>query len=128
MSSRAGKTMAGVARAAFNTGSMVIDSGIGSEIEKFCQRKGVNLIGVSPEACVTFPKISNHQPNELTNGHSHFFLLGKEDKSTTLEWGEESKLKYELAQRITKGRISGMGGSLAPCCKTLTVVLGDNEP
>lgn len=36
MSSRAGKTMAGVARAAFNTGSMVIDSGIGSEIEKFC--------------------------------------------------------------------------------------------
>ena len=32
-----------------------------------------------------------------------------------------------MAQRISKGRISGMGGSVAPSCKMLTVVIGDNE-
>jgi len=50
MSNRAGKTMAGIARAAANTGSVIIDSGMGSEIEKFAIRKGIQLIGVCPEA------------------------------------------------------------------------------
>jgi hypothetical protein len=45
MSERCGKTMAGVCRAAFNTGAFVIDSGLGTQVEKFCQRKGVILIG-----------------------------------------------------------------------------------
>ena len=57
MTNRAGKTMAGVARAAQNTGSIVIDSGIGSEIEKFTIRRNVMVLGVCPEAEVTFPKI-----------------------------------------------------------------------
>ena len=39
MTERAGKTMAGVARAAANTDSLIIDSGIGSAVEKFCIRK-----------------------------------------------------------------------------------------
>ena len=59
----------------------MIDSGMGSEIEKFAIRRGVKILGVCPEAEVCFPKISNRQPNELTNGHTHFFLIGKEDKS-----------------------------------------------
>jgi len=42
--------MAGVARAAYNTGSLIIDSGVGSEIEKFTIRKGIKLLGVAPEA------------------------------------------------------------------------------
>lgn len=83
MSTRSGKTMAGIARAAYNSGSLIIDSGMGSEIEKFTMRRGVKLIGVCPEAQVAFPKISNRQPNELTNGHTHFFLIGREDRSLT---------------------------------------------
>jgi predicted sugar kinase len=33
---RPGKTMAGIARAAFNTGAFVVDSGLGTQIERFC--------------------------------------------------------------------------------------------
>ena len=50
--------MAGVCRAAFNTGAFVIDSGLGTNIEKFCQRKGVILIGVCPEAEVEYPRLN----------------------------------------------------------------------
>ena len=75
----AGKTMAGIARAAFNTGSILIDSGVGSQIEKFSMRKGVKLLGVCPEAQICYPKISNRQANELTNGHTHFFMIGNSE-------------------------------------------------
>jgi len=47
---RAGKTMAGIAWAAFRSGAYIIDSGVGSGIEKFCLWKNVPLIGVCPEA------------------------------------------------------------------------------
>lgn len=57
-SERPGKTMAGVVRAAFNTGSFVIDSGLGTGVERFCQRKGVPLIGVCPEAEVEYPRLN----------------------------------------------------------------------
>ena len=36
MTQRAGKTLAGIARAAFRTDAIIIDSGLGSGIEKFC--------------------------------------------------------------------------------------------
>jgi hypothetical protein len=39
MTDRAGKVLAGVARAAFRTDAYVIDSGLFSGIEKFCMRK-----------------------------------------------------------------------------------------
>ena len=124
-----GKTMAGIARAAYNTRSIILDSGMGSEIEKFTMRKGTQLLGICPDAQVSFPKISNKQPNELTNGHTHFFLIGgEEDTVDALEWGQESRIKYDLAQRIAKGRITGMGSSVAPPCKLVTVVVGDNDP
>ena len=128
MSTRPGKTMAGVARAAFNTGSALIDSGMASNVEKFAMRKGTKLLGVCPDAEICFPKISNKQANELTNGHTHFFLIGREDRSLEFKWGDESRMKYELAQRISKGRVSGMGGAFQPACKQITVVIGDNEP
>ena len=64
----------------------------------------------------------------MTNGHTHFFLIGREDRSVEFRWGDESCMKYELAQRISKGRVSGMGGAFKPECKQITVVIGDNEP
>lgn len=59
----------------------------------------VNLIGVAPENEVTYPRINPTQrrDNELTNGHTQFFLIG--DDSKKYEWGDEASLKYELAQR-----------------------------
>ena len=43
------------------------------------------------------------------------------------DWGDEARLKYDLARRVAKGRVSGMGGSIAPPCKIVTVVVGDNR-
>ena len=80
-SDRAVKVMGGVSRAAFNTQSIVIDSGISSAIEKFCIRKKIPLLGICPEAMISYPKLTTRKSNELTNGHTHFFLIGKEDKS-----------------------------------------------
>jgi len=84
MTQRAGKTMGGLARAAYSASAMIIDSGIGSCLEKFCIRKGLKLIGVCPENKITYPKLSelHRKPNELTNGHTHFIITGKEDGST----------------------------------------------
>lgn len=67
-----GKALAGACRAAFRTDAYIIDSGIGSGIEKFCLRKSkmttmtinyfnfldVHLLGVCPEAQVTYPRIN----------------------------------------------------------------------
>ena len=58
------------------------------------------MIGVAPEAQISYPKLSRKKANELANGHSHFFLIGKEDKSVKFNWGEECSVKYELAKRF----------------------------
>jgi len=58
MTQRAGKTMAGVCRAAFRTDATIIDSGVSSCIEKFCLRKNVKLIGVSPESEISYPRLN----------------------------------------------------------------------
>jgi SLOG in TRPM, prokaryote len=57
----------------------------------------------------------------LTNGHSHFFLLG--DENHKFEWGDEAQIKFDLAQRIAVGR--NKFGSTQQC-KMVTVLLGDN--
>ena len=79
MTERAGKTLAGVARAAQRTDSVIIDSGLGSGIEKFSTRKNLTLIGVAPEHEVIYPRLTtgDKRDNELTNGHTHFFLIGE---------------------------------------------------
>jgi len=147
MTQRAGKTLAGVARAAFRTDAVIIDSGLGSGIEKFCARKQVPLIGVAPEQEVIYPRINPNvkKDNELTNGHTHFVLLGDgaatnagpqaqatqgrgaafhtKDKAPMFSWGDESLVKYELAKRVAAGR-SRMGGTTP--CKIVTVLVGDN--
>ncbi len=124
--------MAGICRAAFNTGAFVIDSGLGTCIERFCLRKGVPLIGVCPEAEVDYPRLNpaNRKDIELANGHTHFFCIGKEkgNKGIQFKWGQETPMKFDLGKRITIGRRSGYGSTNAPQCKMLTVVIGDNEP
>lgn len=124
MTERAGKVLAGVARAAFRAGAVIIDSGIGSGIEKFCMRKNVPLIGVCPESEISYPvNSSNKKENELTNGHTHFFLIGSDENNKKYKWGEEAQLKAEIAKRISKGR-SKYGSSYV--CKIVVVVVGDN--
>ena len=85
MTQRAGKTLAGVARAAYRTDAIVIDSGIGSGMEKFMLRKNMTLIGVAPEHEVIYPRINpaEKKDNELTNGHTHFMLLGERGSEAT---------------------------------------------
>ena len=53
---------------------------------------------------MTYPRINPAQrkDNELTNGHSHFILRGDENKK--FAWGDESLIKFDLAQRIAIGR------------------------
>jgi hypothetical protein len=124
MGTTQGKVLAGIARAAFRAGAYVVDSGVGSGIEKFCMRKDVPLIGVCPEAAISYPKINptKRKENELANGHTHFFLLG-DDAEHPLSWGQEAKMKAELALRLAKGR-SSYGSSWQ--CKVVTIVIGDN--
>ena len=140
MTERAAKTLAGVARVAFRTDATIIDSGLGTGIEKFCLRKNVKLMGVAPEHEIIYPRINPDvkKDNELTNGHTHFILLGdnkdsdvKPAKSKTLAkkagkklaWGEEAQVKFDLAKRLAAGR-NKIGGSTN--CKIVTVLIGDN--
>ena len=58
MTERAGKTLAGVARAAGRTDAVIIDSGVGSGIEKFCMRRKSTFIGVAPENEIKYPRIN----------------------------------------------------------------------
>ena len=121
--------MGGLARAAYNTGAIVIDGGLGSCVEKFCLRKNLKLVGVCPEAQISYPKLSEHHrmENELTNGHTHFIIVGKEDGKITYEWGQEGTMKFDFAKRITAGRGKGLGANTFPVQKIVTVVMGDNQ-
>lgn len=66
------------------------------------------------------PKISNekYSSNTLSQGHSHFILLGKE--GIKLDWGDETKIKLSFAERIASGR---KGFSYK--CKMVGVILGN---
>ena len=107
-SERSVQTMAGICRGSANSKSIILDSGMGSNIEKFCVRRGVKLIGVCPEDCISYPKILKKQKDELANGHTHFVLIGNKGDNTKkakkFVWGDESTLKYDLGRRIAAGR------------------------
>ena len=81
------KLFAGISRAALNTRAIILDSGLQTGIEKFCLRKNITLIGIAPENKIEYPKINPEEFSNtlLTNGHTHFILLGKDDKN--LNWG-----------------------------------------
>lgn len=64
------KQFNGIARAAFRTDAVIIDSGLKTGIEKNCLRRDLKLIGVFPEFEVILPKINQvkEPENQLTNG------------------------------------------------------------
>jgi hypothetical protein len=72
-----GKFYAGIARACFNTDAIIVDNAVTTGIEKFALRRGIKLIGVAPETEIAFPKLNptTVQRNELSNGHTHLFML-----------------------------------------------------
>lgn len=57
--------------------------------------------------------------NELTNGHTHFILIG--DKTKEKHWGDEAHIKVEIAEKISAGKYGNK-----PKCKVVGVLLGDN--
>eukprot|EP01017_Pseudomicrothorax_dubius_P048275 TRINITY_DN8761_c0_g1_i1.p1 TRINITY_DN8761_c0_g1~~TRINITY_DN8761_c0_g1_i1.p1 ORF type:complete len:436 (-),score=114.53 TRINITY_DN8761_c0_g1_i1:114-1421(-) len=123
--SNRGKFLAGIARAAFRTDAVIIDSGLFTGIEMFTMRKQVKLIGVAPEGEIQYPKINPtvREPNELSNGHTHLFLLCNTDKRK-YQWGDEAFLKYTIANAIATGKQSKRGTK--PKCKIVYVILGDH--
>lgn len=94
----------------------------------------VKLIGVFPESQVTMPKINPTQkyPNQLTNGHTHLFMLA----GKTGQWGSEAQVKYLLAKTIARGdretmRIQKGTGmpkhfNTDPSCKVVYILMGDS--
>ena len=115
------KLFAGISRAALNTRAIILDSGLQTGIEKFCLRKNLTLIGIAPESKIEYPKINPEEFSNtlLTNGHTHFILLGKDDK--TLNWGQEAKFKVNLAERLANGR----KGAYQYKAKVVGVILGN---
>ena len=115
------KLFAGISRAALNTRAIILDSGLQTGIEKFCLRKNITLIGIAPENKIEYPKINPEEFSNtlLTNGHTHFILLGKDDK--TLNWGQEAKFKINFAERLANGR----KGAYQYKAKVVGVILGN---
>ena len=118
---RKGKLLSGISRAAYNTQAIIIDSGIQNGIERFCLRKNLNLIGIAPENKIEYPKMNsyNFSNTMLTNGHSHFVLLGNDEKK--LEWGNESKFKISFIERLIKGKKNLFNYE----CKCVGVIFGN---
>jgi hypothetical protein len=76
---------------------------------------------VAPESVIEYPKLNSEEvfsSKLLTSGHSHFILLGKDD--TVLKWGDETKLKMQLVERLANGR---KGHSYK--CKVVGIVVGN---
>jgi hypothetical protein len=115
------KLFAGISRAALNTRAIILDSGLQTGIEKFCLRKNISLIGIAPENKIEYPKINPEEFSNtlLTNGHTHFILLGKDDKS--LNWGQEAKFKVNFAERLANGR----KGAFQYKAKVVGVIFGN---
>lgn len=115
------KLFAGLSRAALNCRAIIIDSGIQTGVERFCLRKNIELIGIAPESQIEYPK-KDPEPFSntlLTNGHSHFILLGKDDKN--IKWGQEAKFKVNFAERLANGR----KGAYSYKSKVVGVILGN---
>ena len=115
------KLFAGISRAALNTRAIILDSGLQTGIEKFCLRKNITLIGIAPQNKIEYPKINPEEFSNtlLTNGHTHFILLGKDDKN--LNWGQEAKFKVNFAERLANGR----KGAYQYKAKVVGVILGN---
>jgi len=118
------KFYAGICRAAFRTDAVVIDSGVKSGIEQFALRRKVKVVGVFPESEVLLPKVNpvEREWNELSNGHTHLFMLC-ETSGKEYRWNDEGEIKMKIAKQIAEGTVK----TKAPKCKIVTLVMGDLE-
>ncbi|CAD8199102.1 unnamed protein product [Paramecium octaurelia] len=121
--SNRGKFYAGIARACHNTDAVIIDNGITTGIEKFSLRRNCTLIGVAPEQAVSYPKLNptKIEKNELSNGHSHIFLIGGDN----VDIGSEAQFKINLCKAIATGKISKTQGR--PRCKIVNILFADSN-
>ncbi|CAD8182487.1 unnamed protein product [Paramecium octaurelia] len=121
--SNRGKFYAGIARACHNTDAVIIDNGITTGIEKFSLRRNCTLIGVAPESVVSYPKLNptKIEKNELSNGHTHIFLIGGEH----VDLGTEALFKINLCKAIATGKISKTQGR--PRCKIVNILFADSN-
>ncbi len=62
------------------------------------------MIGVAPENMIEYPRINSETLSNkmLRNGHTHFILIGNEKNKYS--WGDEIKIKLNLAERLANGR------------------------
>jgi hypothetical protein len=70
---------------------------------------------------VEYPKLTGNEmfsSKTVTNGHSHFILLENQDR--VLNWGEETKLKLQLAERLANGR-----KGYTYKCKVVGIIMGN---
>jgi hypothetical protein len=90
----------GIARAAFRTDAVIVDSGVRTGLEMAALRRSLSVVGVFPASQVTIPKNNSKptadDPNELTSGHTHLFSI--EDKLYQ-KWDNEAKLKMRIAEK-----------------------------
>lgn len=95
-----GKFYAGIARACFNTDAVIVDSAISTGVEKYALRRGVKLIGVAPESQIKYPTSSGSfvDPYEISNGHTHIFLVNSKDKKEK-PFGFEASFKINLCKK-----------------------------
>ena len=112
----------GIARAAYSTDAVIVSTGMKCGIETACYRKKVQLMGVCPEAAIQYPtnNSTGDRLGELSGGHSHFFVIGKQNDY--MRWDGVVNFKMELIERLRKGR--GAPGSYV--CRAMCVFVGDN--
>ena len=91
--------------------AVIMDSGMTSGVEKYAMRRGVKLIGVGPERELMLPKQNSPytDPYEISNGHTHLFLLSKsivlpmlcdvDNRDVGIYWGMEANFKMDLCRK-----------------------------
>ncbi|CAD8127926.1 unnamed protein product [Paramecium sonneborni] len=121
--SNRGKFYAGIARACHNTDAVIIDNAITTGIEKYSLRRNCTLIGIAPEQAVSYPKLNptKIEKNELSNGHTHIFLIGGDN----VNYGTEALFKINLCKAIATGKISKTQGR--PRCKIVNILFADSN-
>lgn len=104
----------GITRAAYRSDAVMMDSGVRSGIENSALRRNLNIIGVFPHDQIKLPMLNSktESSGELTNGHTHLFAIS--DKFYQ-KWGNESKLKMQIASNISKGSMESRSKGIPQC-------------
>lgn len=119
--------MSGIARAAYRTDAVIIDNGVKTGIEPNAIMKTLKLFGIAPEREIKYPKINPTitEQTELANGHSHLFIIADPNEKYD-KWGSEAKLKFLLANCISKGTLNKKATGTTTC-KKVVVCFGEDK-